>query len=87
MSFLACEQTRKKSPKKLRDVSPGGMRGAAGGFGGMHIFCKSLHAIEYMPRIYAKNIFKEFMQEYLLTFSTPAGCGGFKRSAHSDVPT
>ena len=28
----------------------------------------------------------EFMQEFWHAFSTPAGCGGFKRSAHPAVP-
>ena len=82
-AFFDMRKKRKNSRKKTTLCKLGGMRGASGGFGGCKYtakVCKNL------------NIFKEYMQWNKCKSITKhparrAGCGGFKRSAHSAVPT
>ena len=42
---------------------------------------------EFMHINLRRNFAKEFMQRYDLRSARAQGCGGFKRSAHSAVPT
>ena len=74
---LQCEKTRKK---KRNDAQVGAMRGAGGRGGRVALACKTL-------RGYAGVCAGVCMQDFVRRLSRRQGCGGFKRSAHSAVPT
>ena len=74
---LQCEKKRKK---KRKSAQVGAMRGAGGRGGRVALACKTL-------QVFAGVCAGVCMQAFVRHLTRRQGCGGFKRSAHSAVPT
>ena len=74
---LQCEKKRKQ---KRNPAQVGAMRGAGGRGGRVALACITL-------RVFARVCAGVCMQAFVRHLSRRQGCGGFKRSAHSAVPT
>ena len=79
--------------KTLRNAPDRGMRGAAGGGEGLKPSgvcknsCTTLHAGFCMQRFMQKGYARVYSRVMTGIQHAAQGCGGFKRSAHSAVPT